>query len=163
MSVKNLVDRGIEVRRQIKVLEKELEEIEAKLESQGLNAPHEDLKDAEREGRRWLAHGSELIVPVVFTADKLMKSFKLNSATHQSVKTAAGDLLKEFYSLSQTYETKFDDGKKFRKAAGELMGPRAPAFVTACLARDKHGVPKSDIKVCWDDCEPVEHLAVRPQ
>jgi hypothetical protein len=156
MSVRHLVDRGIEVRRQIKALQKELKDIEEKLESQGLNEPHEDLKDAEREGRRWLARGSELIVPVVFTADKLMQSFKLNSATHQSIKTAAGDLLKEFYGLTQTFETKFDDGKKFRKVADEVMGSKAPTFITACLARDKHGVPKSDIKVCWDDGEPAE-------
>jgi hypothetical protein len=31
-----------------------------------------------------------------------------------------------------------------------ILGESAPIFVDACLARDKNGIPKSQIKVEWD-------------
>ena len=67
----------------------------------------------------------------------------------------AGDFFHDFFSLSQVYESKVKDGKQFRSKAAELLGPRAPAFITACLARDKHGMPKSDVKVEWEEKQLV--------
>lgn len=155
-SIKGLVDRGIEVRAKLKKLKAELDEIEGKLQAAGLEREHEYLKDDDREGRRWMARGSELVVPVVFTADKIMGSFAYNSPKHSQARAIAGDELKDFYKLKQVMENQFDDGKKFRLQAGEILGPKAPAFITACLARDKFGVPKSDVRVCWDDGEQVQ-------
>lgn len=155
MSIQALVDRGIAIRAEIKRLKAELDEIEEKLEKAGLNGPQEDLKDADREGKRYLAHGSSVVVPVIFTADKLVQSFKLNSALHSQLKTVAGEFLKDFYMLSQVFEIRFKDGKQFRTEAGKLMGASAPAFITACVARDKHGIAKSDVKVVWDEAEEV--------
>jgi hypothetical protein len=140
---------------QIARAEKELGEIEGKLKAAGLDRQHEFLKDEDREGRRWLAPGSSLIVPVVFTADKLMGSFKKDSAAHSQIRTIAAEEFQQFWKLSQTYENRFDNGKKFRKAADEILGAKAPAFITACVARDKMGVPKSDVKVLWKETEPV--------
>jgi len=154
-SVKALVDRGLQLTAQIAKLGKELEWIEDKLKAIGLEREQEYLKDEDREGRRWLAQGSALIVPVVFTADKLMGSFKKDSAAHSTIRNLAGEDFQHFWKLSQTYENRFDNGKRFRKEADEILAARAPAFVTACVAKDKMGVPKSDIKVMWDDPEPV--------
>src|ERR1035441_3997236 len=79
MTVLELVDRGIVVRAELERLKIELKGIEARLQKYGLNGEHVELKDAEREGRRWLAHGSKLIVPVVFTADKIVGALKEES------------------------------------------------------------------------------------
>lgn len=152
--VANAVDRGIEVRKLIKKLQAELKEIEAFLESTGLKAEHTDLKDADREGRRWLAHGSELIVPVIFTADKIVGSFTRDTELHRKIEAASCRRLGAFFKAINGYKNKFDDGKKFRAAAEETLGKEsAPPFITACLARDKHGVPLSDVKILWDETE----------
>jgi hypothetical protein len=155
-SVKALVDRGLEVRATIARFKHELDDIEAALSQRGLYADQVPLKDEDREGRRYLARGSELVVPVVFTADKIIGSFRADSAVHQTIRVAAANFLPQFFTLVRTYECTIDDGKKFRAAAADILGDRAPAFITACLARDKHGIPKSDIKVLWSDAEPKE-------
>jgi hypothetical protein len=166
MSIEALVDRGLEIRRQLEQLEAELCVIEGRLKETGLQREHEYLKDEDREGRRWLAHGSEQIVPVVFTADKIMGSFAMDSATAQTVRTIAGDSFPDFWKLKRVYENRFDDGKKFRDRAAEILNSKAPSFITACLARDKHGIPKSDIRILWDDAEvpaaPANGKAVKP-
>lgn len=148
------VDRGLAIRKDIKRLQAELKEIEAYLQTEGLSAPHEDLKDADREGRRWLAHGTDLIVPVIFTADVIVGSFAHSSQTHWRITDApGGGKFLEFFKAVRKFENKFDDGKKFRAAVSDKLGPVAPAFITACLARDKAGLPKSDIKILWDETE----------
>lgn len=79
MNIKALVDRGLEAREQIERLQKELKEIEGKLKEAGLKSEQEDLKDADREGKRWLAHGTRFAIPIIFTADKIVGQFKANS------------------------------------------------------------------------------------
>ena len=156
MTIQQFVDRGLEIRADIEKLKLELKSIESKLEKFGLNGQHEELKDADREGRRWLARGTSQIVPVIFTADKIVGSFKANTPTHNRIQKASDDKLSFFYTPCTTYESLFDDGKKFRAHADELLGKEAaPKFITACLSVDKHGIPKSDIKILWDDSEPV--------
>jgi len=156
MNVRALVDRGIELRAEIKKLQKELDGIEVALESAGYEGTHRELKDEDREGRRWMAAGSRLIIPVVFTADKIVSSFKKDSPQHTRAAAAAAGKLGEFYLPATTFENRFKDGKQFRKAADETLGQAAPGFITVCLARDKHGVPKSDVKIAWEDAEPVK-------
>jgi hypothetical protein len=152
-----MVDRGLQLRQEIKHLQKQLKDIEDRLEALALARPNEHvpLKDPERDGRRWLACGASEVVPVVFCADRLVKSFQFDTPMHRQVLSAAEGQLTKFYGLKQVYEVLIDDGKRFRKQADELLGPAAPKFVAACLARDKHGVPKSDIKVTWDDAEEI--------
>jgi hypothetical protein len=154
MSIQKDIERGLEIRKQLKQLNAELKDIETRLEEFGLLNPgeHVELKDADREGRQWLAQGLVHVVPVIFTADKLVQSFLANSAQHQTIKLPARGKLGDFYEAVTVYKNKFDDGKKFRAAADQILGPvLAPPFVTACVARDKHGVPKSDVKILWDD------------
>lgn len=157
MTTQQLVDRGLELRGEIKAREKELKVIDAKLKTLGLKRPQEELKDGDREGRRWLAPGSKLIVPVIFTADKLIQSFQKESDVMRRISAVFpfDKRLETFYAPSETYEIVFKDGKQFRAKATEILGKDAPGFVTACVARDKFGIPKSDAKVLWDDAEPV--------
>src|ERR1035441_7897724 len=159
MTVLELVDRGIVVRAELERLKIELKGIEARLQKYGLNGEHVELKDAEREGRRWLAHGSSLIVPVVFTADKIVGTFKSGSPVHTRIAMKADEHLAEFFTKETTFANLFEDGKRFRAAAEAVLGAiKGPPFITACLAVDKFGIPKSDVKVCWEDGEEVSGL-----
>jgi hypothetical protein len=151
VTLRELVDRGIELRRQIKEQQAELKQIEQRLEALGLRGPQEELADPERDGRRFLARGSTCIIPVVFCADKLVASFKDGGNQHEKVAAAAGDRLADFYELNKVHKVRFETGKKFRAVATDLLGPKTGALVTACLQRDKFGVPKSDTKILWDD------------
>lgn len=154
-STRELVDRGLQIVAELERLKVEKKEIDEELEKRGLerSAEHVDLKDEDREGKRWLAAGSEKIVPVVFTADKLVGSFAKGSPVHLKILNAAEDQLQTFFKRVEGFENRFDNGKKFRNIAREILGDKAPAFITACLARDKNGVPKSDIKIEWDKAE----------
>ncbi len=154
-SIKSLVDRGIELRTQIQSLKKELDQVEAKLTAITLWTDHVPLVDPDRDGRRYLARGSADVVPVIFTADKLIASFTDNAPTHKSIATAAAGKLPEFYAVTTTWKTKIDDGKKFRAHAAAILAEQAPAFITACLSKDKYGVPRSDIKIAWDSAQPI--------
>ena len=160
MTIAFMVARGLELRREIATRQDELKIVEEQLKQAGLARPeaHLDLADAEREGRQWLAEGCEHTVPVIFTADYIMGSFPDKSPKHLVITTALGEraaLLKQFFKVPKTWENKFDSGKKFRAHADDLLGKDAPAFITACLARDKDGVPKSAIKVEWDAAKGV--------
>ena len=157
-SLKALVDRGLEIVAQMDKLDKELKEIEAQIEAAGLKHPeqHEELKDADREGKRWPAAGTGKIVPVIFTADIIVGSFAALGPIHQKIRTSLGgqaSMLGRFFKSVTKYENVFDDGKKFRTAAHGLLGDAAPPFITACVARDKHGIAKSSIKIEWKKAE----------
>ena len=149
-SVKSLVDRGLLVKAKISTLREELEEIEAKLEAIALAGEQVPLEDEERDGRQFIATGSESSVPVVITADLLVQSFQADSREHLRIKDAAGEKLSEFYVPRTTYYVKDKDGKTFRRVAASILGDAAPAFITACTARDKNGTPKNKIVVEWD-------------
>lgn len=161
MSVKTLVDRGLEIVSEMKLLKKELDAIEEKLGRAALDGEHQELKDPDREGRRFLAHGSKRILPITFTADKIVQSFKQSSTLHHNLRQLVGEnasngRLRQFYAPVTTYEICFDDGKQFRAAAGELLGKDiGPKFITACVAVDKHGIAKNDTKIEWNKTEEI--------
>lgn len=160
MSIKYYIDRGLLLREQIAVREKELKEIEGHIQELGLQhtEDHVDLKDADREGRQWLAQGTDKVVPVIFTADKIIGSFKDGSAQHQTIRTALNGRVpfSRFFRSETTWSNLSKTGKAFRAFAVQMLGTEcAPAFITACTARDKHGIAKSDIKINWDDAEAV--------
>ncbi|MDR3457998.1 MAG: hypothetical protein P4N60_11170 [Verrucomicrobiae bacterium] len=151
MSLRADVDRGLVIRAEIEKLAVELKEIEARLKEAGLHGEQIELTDADREGRQFLATGSEQIVPVIFTADIIMGEFPNDSAKHKRIlKLVNAPVLSNFYKPVSKHENRFDNGKKFRALAEELLGKEAPAFITACLARDKEGTPKNAVKVMWD-------------
>lgn len=157
MSIKADVDRGLEIVAEQKRLKKELEKIQERLEKAGLAGDQVALEDDERDGRQFLATGSQKIVPVIFTADLIMKSFQEGSPAHAEISSAIPDMffLRRFYAPAEKWESAIDSGKIFRKRADELFGKAAPAFISACLSRDKDGVPKSQIKVDWSRASEV--------
>jgi len=160
MSVRADVDRGLEIVKKIDELTVELEQIEARLEKAGLEAgsrgEHQALKDADREGKCWQAKGSAVSVPMIFTSDKIVASFTAKGAKHKAIEAAANGHLDKFFKPVNKYENLFDDGKKFRRVAAEILAGAAPAFVTACVATDKSGIPKSDIKILWGEIEEIK-------
>lgn len=156
MSLQALVDRGFAIKAEMAKLKTELDEIEEKLQKAGLAGEHHELKDADREGRRFLARGSKKILPVVFTADKIVGSFKKNSDVHTRIAALAHGHLASFYAETITFENVHKDGKAFRTAADHILGKTfAPPFITASLSVDKHGIPKSDVKIEWDKAEEI--------
>ncbi len=151
MSIRADVDRGLEICGELEKLEAELKLIEERLKKHGLENPglHVELQDADREGKQFLAAGTERVVPVVFTADLIVGSFGANTPAAQTIRVAACGNLTEFFKPVNKYENRFESGKKFRARAAEVLGSAAPNFVTSCLARDKDGIAKSAIRVEW--------------
>lgn len=145
------VDRGWQIITTALAEKAELKALEARLKQDALDRPdeHEPLADADREGRRFLAHGTRLALPIVLTADKIVMSFAADSEVHARIATASDGKLLAFYTPKTTYESAAEDGKEFRRLAGETLGEKAPAFIAACLARDKYGIPKSDLRCEW--------------
>lgn len=145
-----LVDRGLYLRAQINEMKDELETIEAKLREAAIAGPQTQLEDSDREGRQYLAQGTETTVPIILTADIIQATFTDASAVHSRIEAASGGKLLSFYRPTTTWKMLAKDGKQFRLEASGILGDTAPAFISACLARDKHGIPKSQVKVEWD-------------
>jgi hypothetical protein len=163
-----LVDRAKELRAQIADLSHELKVIEVKLAKHAQSLPHERLQDDSREGRRVALAGNVWRVPVIFTSDELIKSFQADSPKHKELLRILGDediaaaktLLERFFSPPSKWETKFDDGQKFRAAAAEWLSPEvAPKFIAACRQTDKNGLPKSKTVINLDDAERIKEVA----
>lgn len=147
------VDRGLQIVGELDMLQKELEQIETRLEAAGLEGEQVELNDPDREGRQFIARGSAATVPVVFTADLLVKSFQVDSDVHRKIVAAMPathlDKFRQLFRSVRTFKTLFESGKEFRAKAAELLGKDAPAFISACLQRDKEGIPKSQVKIDW--------------
>lgn len=160
MSIRADIDRGLEILAELEKLETELKNIEVRVKHAALHGEQVELKDADREGKQYLAAGSDRIVPVILTADKLLGSFADGSKQHIIITNAIGTQnvprLTQFFKRTVKFENVFESGKKFRTTADELLGKSAPAFITACLARDKDGIPKSDIKIMWQETLPAK-------
>jgi hypothetical protein len=149
MSVQLDVDRGLIVRAEIARLQEELRLIEGRLEKAGLAGEQIPLQEADREGRQYLAKGSIYIVPVLFTADAIVAGFEPDGLVHMQLRDSVGlPAVNGLFKLR--FVSRFPDGQKFRAAAREMLGPRAPGCISICLSRDKTGVPKSRTVIAWD-------------
>lgn len=151
-----LVDRAYVLQARIASDEAELKQLEEKILAKCLASSdeHTRLEDPEREGTQYLAHGEAVSVPVVMTADALVKSFQSQSALHHSISKVAGAAFTALFRPVSAWKATHDDGKKFRAAVRELCGDRAPQVITACLQRDRDGQPKSVTKIEWDRAKP---------
>ena len=156
MSLQTDIDRAGAIIKPIAARDAELKPILKRIEAAALKGPHLPLEDATREGRQFRAAGTGIIVPVVITADELVKSFADESPLFLAIKAAGGDKFEEFFKKSTSWETRFKDGQKFREKATELLGDAGAPFVTACVAKNAAGIPKNKIVVGWDRAEEVK-------
>lgn len=145
------VDRGSVIVAEIARLKLELATCEEIILAAALIGDHIDLIDPEREGKQYIAEGTTGTVPVVFTSDLVAGSFAEDSILHNRAKEVAGDKLAEFYKRKINFELISKSGLAFRReAAATFDAETAPKFVTACLSRNKDGIPKSQTKIEWD-------------
>lgn len=148
-----LTDELGEIVGQIGRLKERQGEIEERLKAWARLQPQAKLEDESREGRRVESRGARSSVAVTFTADLLIGSFQDNSPKHNALlrvldrnggDRTAGELLELFFKRPSSWESRIDDGQKFRSAAAEWLQPEvAAAFVAECRSVDKHGIPKS--------------------
>lgn len=164
--IRSDVDRGLQIVDELKKLQDELDAIEARLEAAGLEGEQVELNDPDREGRQYIAQGSAKTVPVVFTADLLVKSFQVESVVHKAILAALPaehlDKFRQLFRSVRTFKTLFESGKEFRARAAELLGDKAPAFISACLQRDKEQIPKSQVRIEWQRAEEIKKEGAAP-
>lgn len=155
------IARGLEIKAQIAALEAELKAIESRLEAAALDGDQIPLRDADREGKQFLARGKDKIVPIRFESDLIAGSFQPDSQMHIAVITALGDdhkdKLPQFFKDTRTFERVPKDGRKFRQLAREILDSRTFALlIQAATQRNKDGIAKSRTVIAWDDAKPVE-------
>lgn len=167
-----MTDRLVEIKKQIEDLTKEKKALEERLETFAALQQHEPLKDENREGRRVVLCGTRHRLPVVFSSDLLIKSFKEGSPKHTELlglltpegglateelrKQQAETLLRKFFAPPATWEALYDDGLQFRAVAAEwLPTDLAPRFITACVQRDKYKVAKSTTTFDFKAVQPA--------
>lgn len=154
------VARGLELREQIKTAQAELKSIEKRLEAAGLEGDQIPLQEADREGRQFLARSAKagVVVPVVFESDQIIASVVVGTELHTTLTRMAGENLPKFFAASNKLDRIQKDGQAFRKIARETFEFEAPAFINACLQRDKAGIPKSRTIIAWDNVKPLDQV-----
>jgi hypothetical protein len=99
-------------------------------------------------------------VPVVLTADIITASFADASPVHARLEAIAGEKLTAFYRPQTTWKMLAKGGKSFRREAAAMLEAKAAEFIAAAVSKDKHGIPKSNIKVEWDRADkPAGEIA----
>lgn len=151
----DLVDHGLELAAEISNAKSRLEGIETKLKAHALACPeaHQPLADKDREGTQYLAMSGKYgrCARVICTADLLIQSFASGSETHEKIGQAAmasGVTVADFFRLVRTWELRAKTGKEFRKLARESSDD-PERLITACIRRDRNGMPVSQVKVEW--------------
>ena len=158
------IARGLEIRATMATLKVELDAIESRLESAGLQGEQIPLQDKNREGKQYLARGASNIVPIRFESDLIAGSFQPDSLMHQAIVAALGDQhadkLPQFFKDTRTFERVPKDGQKFRQIAREILEADCfAALISAATQRGKGGIPKSQTVVAWDDTKPIDQIA----
>lgn len=146
------VERAVALIEKIEKSKEELKLIEKKLIAAALAAPelHLPLEEEERDGKQVVVRSRAGVrVPILFTSDNLVKSFARDSSVHEKIKDAAGSHFDVLFKPINTFKTFFDDAQVFRQKCRELFGNASPAVISACVARDKDGIPTSQTKIDW--------------
>ena len=151
---KNLTD----VQEHLKYVEEQIVTI-----AQNRSDEHQPLADDEREGRRFFAKSGDgpddPIVPVVFTADKLISSFKPGSPEHQRLEEATGGKIALLFTKETMFKRAARDGKTFRSQVRKNFGQDADDVIIAARDLDENSLPKNDIKVEWKDAATETEIA----
>jgi hypothetical protein len=150
------IARGLEIRAEIERLSSELKAIEARIQAIAEIGKQEALKEADREGKKFVARGADQCVPVIFESDLLIASFKPDSDTHRTLAEIAGDKLASFFADVRKFERRQADGRAFRRQARAAFEPDTyAAFIRGCLDVKKDGIPKSRVVVAWKEAHPA--------
>ncbi len=150
------IERGIQLRAEIDIRTKELQEIEERLEKAGLAGPHVPLENSEREGKQAILTSGKHKLRVRIESDNLVGGFAMDSDLH---KTIAAMLTKEQFNALfkpvKKYERKESDGHKFRlKAKAALQNQELYLqLIKALRSLDKDGIPKSKVVIPWSAIE----------
>ena len=152
------IERGLDLRTQIKAAQTELKTIEKRLEQAGLEGEQIPLQEADREGRQFLARSPKLglLIPVVFESDQIIASIIPGTQTHADLSTIAGEHFGSFWTAINKLDRVAKDGQAYRKTARQILGPDAPDFVAASLQRDKTGIPKSRTIIAWENAKSID-------
>lgn len=149
--IKSDVDRGLSLVNQIDTLKAELKIIETRLTQAALEGVTEPLVDDTREGRQFIANGSVLNLPVIIESDQLVASYAPDTEISKTLNTLCGVERENLYRACTKYERVPKDGKAFRAAAFAHFGADLGAkVISACIQRDKDGIPRSRIIIPWD-------------
>lgn len=155
--LQDLVTEGITITAQLSQLKARRDAIAERLRSYALAHPerHAPLKDEARGGRQVILTGSiGETLPVLLKDDQIASTFADAGKQHVTIAGRADQLgvaLAPFYQPRTRWEMVPKDTVKFRALALSLLGEdRAPEFLSACLRRNKDGVPISDVSVEWD-------------
>jgi len=163
-----LTDRVAEINAEIQKLTAEKKGIEARLEAYALEHPelHEPLKDGKREGRRLMLTGARHSLPIVFSSDLIIGSFRDNGEKHKELlnllcdeysEDEAPKVLKKFFEPPSKWENRFDNGVKFRAACGDRLPKSIAArFITLCTQTSKDGVKKSNTAFDYKQAAPAD-------
>lgn len=145
------VDRGLAIASQIKDLQWELKIIEKRLEQAALEGVTEPLQDEAREGRQFIALGSEVKLPVIIESDQIIASYAPHSETEKALESLCGSMVNYLYKPATKFERVPKDGKAYRAAAFDYFGADLGAkIISASIQRDKNGIPRSRIIIPWD-------------
>lgn len=158
-----LIDDGLAIVNQIAQLETQLKSIELQIEQAALHGEQRDLNDPDRDGKQFLAAGTDQTVPVVLTSDIITQSFGEGTVIHARAEAIIGaERLREFYRPVTAWRLVARSGKAFRREAAGILGPeKAGDFVAAVIARDRYGVPKSQIRIEWKRSAPHNHFVTQ--
>jgi len=150
------IERGLAIQEEIKALQAELKQIEARIQAVAEQGTQVPLKEADREGKKYPATGTKNIVPVIFESDLIIASFEPDSPTHHRLAEIAGKKLNLFFREVRRFERVQDDGREFRRKARATFEPDPFAqFVQAATAVKKGGIAKSRVYVAWKEAEPI--------
>lgn len=151
------IERGLKLRESIKAGQTELKAIEKRLEQAGLEGEQIPLREADREGRQFLARCPRLglIVPVIFESDQIVASILPMTAIHDALETIAGVHFAKFWKPVSKLDRVQKDGHEYRQTARQILGPVSAPFIAASLQRDKSGIPKSRTIIAWENSAEI--------
>lgn len=168
--VPGLIDRAAVLEHEIETRSAELKIIKARLELYAMDQQAEPLQQEDREGRRVALDGHKHRAKVIVSSDLLISGFRDKSETHQKLlgileqdaetsDVTGEDLLAKFFSAPSKWESRFDDGHKFRQAAAEWLSSKtAPEFIAACRSVNKAGIPKNTTRVVFEADAATEEV-----
>ena len=156
--IQDLVTEGIKITAQLSQLKARRDAIAEKLRTYALAHPerHAPLKDEARGGRQVILTGSiGEQLSVLMKDDQIAQTFAHAGKQHLAIEASLQTLtmaITPFYRSKRIWEMVPKDAVQFRAVAQSIIGEkRAPEFISACLRRNKDGVPISDVNVEWED------------